>query len=79
VVETAAAVGVTADVAALKCGLVDEVVFYRALADEIGLPFLTKIQVADQARYPERSSPASLRWPRRSGPLGTRSRPPAGP
>jgi glycosyltransferase XagB len=53
VVETAAAVGVTADVAALKCGLVDEVVFYRALADELGLPFLTKIQVADQARYPE--------------------------
>ena len=52
-VETAVAVGVTADQAALKCDLLDEVTFYRALADELGLPFLTRIQVDEQARYPE--------------------------
>ena len=52
-VETAAEIGVTADVAAIKCDLLDEAAFYKTLADELGLPFLTKIRVDDQARYPE--------------------------
>jgi glycosyltransferase XagB len=51
--ETADAVGVTADQAALACDLLDEVTFYKALAAELGLPFLTRIQVAEQASYPE--------------------------
>jgi glycosyltransferase XagB len=50
---TAEAVGVTADLAAIKCDLLEEAALYKALADELGLPFLTKIRVADQARYPE--------------------------
>jgi hypothetical protein len=51
--EIAAAVGISADEAMLRCDLLDEATFFKALADELGLPFLARIRVDDRARYPE--------------------------
>ena len=45
--------GVTADAALLKHGLVEELLFYRALAAELRLPFLTAPRLSPGARYPE--------------------------
>jgi len=45
--------GVTADAALLKHGLVEEFLFYRALAAELRLPFLTAPRLSPGARYPE--------------------------
>lgn len=45
--------GVSADEALLKHGLIEEPVFYRALAAELGLPFLTAPRLSPGARYPE--------------------------
>ncbi|WP_243375628.1 glycosyltransferase [Microvirga solisilvae] len=45
--------GVSADEALLKHGLVEEEVFYRALANELHLPFLSAPRLAKGARYPE--------------------------
>ena len=49
----AAEVGVTADEAALKNDLLDEVTFYKALADELRVPFLTEVRIDERARFPE--------------------------
>jgi glycosyltransferase XagB len=50
----ALATGVPADVAILKTGLIEERAFYRALARELGLPFLDgDIDAGAQARFPE--------------------------
>ncbi|WP_134499856.1 glycosyltransferase [Microvirga pakistanensis] len=49
----AKATGVTADEALLKYGLVEEPVFYRALAAELHLPFLATPRLSPGARYPE--------------------------
>lgn len=49
----AAQAGVTADEALLKHGLVDEDLFYRALAAEAGLPFLGgEVEAGDGTRFP---------------------------
>jgi cellulose synthase/poly-beta-1,6-N-acetylglucosamine synthase-like glycosyltransferase len=45
--------GVTADEALLKHGFIEEPVFYRALAGELRLPFLTAPRLSLGARYPE--------------------------
>lgn len=45
--------GISADQVLLKQGLVEETAFYRALAAELGLPFLTAPRLSPQARYPE--------------------------
>jgi len=45
--------GVPADVHLLKSGLVEEHAFYRALAAELGLPFVSSPRLSGRARYPE--------------------------
>jgi cellulose synthase/poly-beta-1,6-N-acetylglucosamine synthase-like glycosyltransferase len=45
--------GVSADEVVLKHGLVEETEFYRALADELRLPFLSTPRLSPEARYPE--------------------------
>jgi hypothetical protein len=56
--------GSFADEALLKLDLLDEPFFYRALAAEIGVPFLDgEIPVAAQARFPTAFSSASRRCP----------------
>lgn len=49
----AASVGVSADEAALKGGLVDEITFYNALAYELNVPFLAEVRIDGRVRYPE--------------------------
>jgi len=49
----AAASGIAADAFLLRSGLVDETVFYRALAAELGLPFTLSPRLSGHARYPE--------------------------
>ena len=51
--EIAVASGVTADQAALKCDLLTEAIFYKALADELGCPFFEDVSVDERARFPE--------------------------
>ena len=75
--ETADAVGVTTDVAVIKCDLVEEIFLYKALADELGLPFPTRSASPTRRDIQKASSPASFRSHRRSGPLAMRSRRPA--
>jgi cellulose synthase/poly-beta-1,6-N-acetylglucosamine synthase-like glycosyltransferase len=50
---TAATIGVTANEAAIKIGLVDETIFYRALAYELNVPFLAEVRIDQRVRYPE--------------------------
>lgn len=45
--------GVPVDDIVLKTGLVEEIAFYRALADELRLPFLSNPQLSPMARHPE--------------------------
>lgn len=45
--------GVPVDDIVLKTGLVEEIAFYRALADELGLPFLSNPHLSPMARHPE--------------------------
>jgi cellulose synthase/poly-beta-1,6-N-acetylglucosamine synthase-like glycosyltransferase len=45
--------GVEPDEALIRTGLVDEELVYRALAHEVGLPFLSKLAVHPMARFPE--------------------------
>jgi len=45
--------GITADVALLRCGLVEERTFYRALAAELDLPFLMAPRLSAEVRHPE--------------------------
>jgi cellulose synthase/poly-beta-1,6-N-acetylglucosamine synthase-like glycosyltransferase len=49
----AEASGVPADTFLLKNGLVDETIFYRALAQELGLPFTLHPCLSGLCRYPE--------------------------
>jgi hypothetical protein len=50
----AIATGVSADVAILKAGLIEEHAFYRALANEVGLPFLDgDFDLAATTQFPE--------------------------
>ncbi len=52
--EIAVMTGVSADAAILKTGLIEERAFYRALANEVGLPFLDgDIDAAAYAQCPE--------------------------
>ena len=44
--------GVTADRALLRHGLMDEAAFYRALAAELGLPFLPAVTADPKAPFP---------------------------
>ncbi len=54
----AVATGVTAEQAAIKSDLLDEVTYYRALARELNLPFLPE---ASGCAIPRPSWPGSLR------------------
>jgi cellulose synthase/poly-beta-1,6-N-acetylglucosamine synthase-like glycosyltransferase len=45
--------GVSADEALLKHGLIEEITFYRALASELNLPFLSAPRLAPGSRYPD--------------------------
>lgn len=45
--------GVTADRALLGNGLLDEAVFYRALADELNVPFLDSVTADPKAPFPD--------------------------
>jgi len=49
----AQAAGVSADDFVLRQGLIEETEFYRALAAELGLPFLAAPRLSRDARYPE--------------------------
>ncbi|MGO4389612.1 glycosyltransferase [Microvirga sp. 2YAF29] len=46
-------VGVSVDDIVLKTGMIEEVAFYRALADELRLPFLADPRLSSMARYPD--------------------------
>ncbi len=48
----AARLGVDADTFMIAHGLIDETTFYRALADELGVPFLPRPEVGAHASYP---------------------------
>jgi hypothetical protein len=50
--ERAAALGVGAEAFVIKHGLIDETAFYRALADELRVPFLSRPAVGAHASYP---------------------------
>ncbi len=45
--------GVSADEIVLKTGMVEEIAFYRALAVELELPFLSTPRLSSMARYPD--------------------------
>ncbi|MET0529320.1 MAG: glycosyltransferase [Microvirga sp.] len=45
--------GVLVDEIVLKTGMVEEIAFYRALAAELGLPFLSNPRLSPMARHPE--------------------------
>jgi cellulose synthase/poly-beta-1,6-N-acetylglucosamine synthase-like glycosyltransferase len=45
--------GVSVDEIVLKTGMVEEIAFYRGLADELGLPFLSSPRLSPMARHPE--------------------------
>ena len=46
-------IDVTSDEVLVRCDLVDEDEYYRALASELDLPFLSRPVLSAQARYPE--------------------------
>jgi hypothetical protein len=60
----AVATGVTAEQAAIKSDLLDEVTYYRALARELNLPFLPEATLDERCAIPRPSWPESLRLPR---------------